>query len=58
MTEWVISVEGSRGRPSMHFRCSPKSRRKFERLGFRCLVPIVEIMHRSKTPSLDYLVRS
>ena len=22
---WVISVESSRGRPSMHFRCSPKS---------------------------------
>ena len=22
---WVISVEGSRGRASMHFRCSPKS---------------------------------
>jgi hypothetical protein len=22
---WVIRVEGGRGRPSMHFRCSPKS---------------------------------
>ena len=22
---WVKSVEGSRSRPSMHFRCSPKS---------------------------------
>jgi hypothetical protein len=22
---WVICVEGSRGRPSMHFRYSPKS---------------------------------
>jgi hypothetical protein len=23
--QWVISLEGSRGRRSMHFRCSPKS---------------------------------
>jgi hypothetical protein len=34
---WVIRVEGSRGRPSMHFRCSPKSRRKFDALAFAAL---------------------
>ena len=25
LPRWVIRVEGSRGPPSMHFRCSPKS---------------------------------
>ena len=34
---WVISLGSSRGRPSMHFRYSPKSRRKFDALAFAAL---------------------
>jgi hypothetical protein len=44
----IIRVEGSRGPPSMHFRCSPKADVN-SRLGFRRLVPLAAVSNRSMT---------